>query len=139
MEVERELAAEDAEAMEGVFSHAGGGFDPTGAMREEERTLTVDSEGVVKKEPQTDVEKKKLAQLEADVATLKASLRTTLVKYQGMKTSTMIIQTNANEKEDQTMLQVFHTYLVKNLAKLSKLISALDKMIAAPKSSCRER
>ena len=109
MEVERGLAAADAEAMEGVFSHAGGGFDPTGALRVEEGTLAVDSEGVVKKEPHTDVEKK-LARLEADVDTLNANVRITLVKYHDMKTSTMIIQTNANEKEDRTMLQVFHTY-----------------------------
>ena len=58
MEVERELAAEDADAMASVFSHADVGFDPTGALREEVRTLTVDSEGVVRKAPQTDVEKK---------------------------------------------------------------------------------
>ena len=57
MEVERALATEAAEAMAGVFSHAGGGFCPTGAMREEERTLTVDIECVAKKEPHTDVTK----------------------------------------------------------------------------------
>ena len=32
MEVERELAAEDNEAMEAFFSHACGGFDPTGRI-----------------------------------------------------------------------------------------------------------
>ena len=57
MEAERELATENADAMTSVFSHAGWGFDPTGALMEEERTFTVDSENVVKTEPRMDVKK----------------------------------------------------------------------------------